>query len=350
MNGNHMGPTTRWLRISLMSLTAALAVPAVAQALFVVTMIGTVEKGNLNGTDLSGELFSYYGLILDPTDVDNVYPDIGTFRVDEAILEFGADLSFDFGAEPGYFFWGLENDSFYAYAGLTVDVTSSTYDHGFGFSGAATSLNDFDPNQLVNFGPYDQLDEGWTYGVPGESTFSATNSLGDTLVVESLADFGLLYVFDPEFQLPGDFNEDGFLDEEDVDLLSEAIQAESFDGLFDLDENGQVDHRDLAVWAHDHYETWLGDANLDGEFSSGDLVQVLEAGKFERGISASWWEGDWNGDGYFTTSDLAVAFEDGGYEAGPRTATSAVPEPSTTWLAALATLITVSSRRRRSLS
>jgi len=56
MNVNNTGLRTRWLRTSLLALAAALAVPAVAEALFVVTMVGTVEEGNLNGTDLSGEL------------------------------------------------------------------------------------------------------------------------------------------------------------------------------------------------------------------------------------------------------------------------------------------------------
>ncbi|MCA9172596.1 MAG: hypothetical protein KDB23_33255, partial [Planctomycetales bacterium] len=76
--------------------------------------------------------------------------------------------------------------------------------------------------------------------------------------------------------------------------------------------------------------TYFGDANLDGEFNSADLINVFQAGQYEDAFSANstWSTGDWNGDGEFTTSDFVVAFQDGGYEKGPRHAVSAVPEPS----------------------
>ena len=32
---------------------------------------------------------------------------------------------------------------------------------------------------------------------------------------------------------------------------------------------------DVTAWAHDAFGTWLGDANLDHEFTSDDLIQVL---------------------------------------------------------------------------
>ena len=72
-----------------------------------------------------------------------------------------------------------------------------------------------------------------------------------------------------------------------------------------------------------------GDAHLDGEFNSDDLVAVMAAGKYERDAMASWSEGDWNGDGRFSSGDLILAFEEGGYERrGPRDVLNAVPEPS----------------------
>jgi hypothetical protein len=56
-----------------------------------------------------------------------------------------------------------------------------------------------------------------------------------------------------------------------------------------------------------------GDANRDGLFNSGDLVQVFQFGKYQTGEPALWSEGDWNGDGYFDTSDMVLAFQSGGY-------------------------------------
>ena len=64
-----------------------------------------------------------------------------------------------------------------------------------------------------------------------------------------------------------------------------------------------------------------GDANLDREFSTADVVAVLAANKFEKDVDATWAEGDWNaapndantyatgppaGDGRFGTLDIVA--------------------------------------------
>ena len=89
-----------------------------------------------------------------------------------------------------------------------------------------------------------------------------------------------------------------------------------------------LDESDHAAWVHSIANTFFGDANLDGEFNSRDLVTVFEAGEYEDNIAGNsgWAEGDWNGDGDFSTSDLVAAFEDGGYEKGPRALGRPVPE------------------------
>jgi hypothetical protein len=76
--------------------------------------------------------------------------------------------------------------------------------------------------------------------------------------------------------------------------------------------------------------TWLGDADLSGEFNSGDLVQVFQGGEYEDGVAdnSTWAEGDWDGNSDFDSGDFVVAFQDGGFELGPRQIAS-VPEPST---------------------
>ncbi len=67
-------------------------------------------------------------------------------------------------------------------------------------------------------------------------------------------------------------------------------------------------------------ESWTdrrvaGDADLDGRFTSSDLVRVFQAGKYEDSAkgNATWAEGDWDGDGDFGTSDLVAAFQAGQY-------------------------------------
>ena len=80
-----------------------------------------------------------------------------------------------------------------------------------------------------------------------------------------------------------------------IDELTAAINAGSMDSRFDIDGNGEVDSDDRTAWVTDIGNTYFGDANLDGEFNSGDMVQVFVKGKYETGETAGWEEGDWNG-------------------------------------------------------
>ena len=142
----------------------------------------------------------------------------------------------------------------------------------------------------------------------------------------------------------GDFNANDVLDVADVDVLAERIRLGHVDSnghwpdaMFDVNSNGSVGREDDRIWVKDLKNTWFGDANLDGEFNSSDMVQVFVAGKYEKKPivnwggeilnPVSWSEGDWNADGVFDSSDMVTAFADGGYEKGPRTDAVAVPEP-----------------------
>jgi hypothetical protein len=129
----------------------------------------------------------------------------------------------------------------------------------------------------------------------------------------------------------GDFNGNGELDLEDIDILTAQSASGANLTEYDLTDDGLVDEQDVTEWAKakDIGYTWMGDANFDGQFDTGDFVQVLGAGKYEDVTAvAVWSEGDWNGDGSFDTGDLVVALGDGGYEVGPRSDVAAVPEPS----------------------
>lgn len=138
-------------------------------------------------------------------------------------------------------------------------------------------------------------------------------------------DVGQVHLFTYSHVL-GDFDGDGVLDIDDINKLSEESAGDLHDRAFDLNDDGTVDQKDLRMWIYDLKNSFIGDSNLDGEFSSGDLVSVFQSGEYEDDVpsNSSWETGDWDGDGEFGTSDLVLAFQDGGFEVGPRP--MAVPE------------------------
>ncbi|MCA9152840.1 MAG: PEP-CTERM sorting domain-containing protein, partial [Planctomycetales bacterium] len=128
----------------------------------------------------------------------------------------------------------------------------------------------------------------------------------------------------------GDFNTDGQLTVDDINLLNAAIRAGGANSVFDVTTDGNVDEHDRDYWVNELKRTWYGDANLDGVFDTTDFVEVFQAGQYEDGLDKNslWQTGDWNGDGEFDSGDFVTAFQGGGFEQGPRAAVAAVPEPS----------------------
>ncbi len=149
--------------------------------------------------------------------------------------------------------------------------------------------------------------------------------------------------------VPGDFDGDGVLTTADIDLLTNASATNSSDSQFDLNGDAVVDQADVELWiTGDAYaKSWVGDADVNGEFNSSDLVLVLSAGNYETEADAVWSTGDFNGDGRSNSSDLVAALSNGGYEQGPRAAVSAVPEPNAAACLWLGGLMVALHRRRR---
>ncbi len=148
--------------------------------------------------------------------------------------------------------------------------------------------------------------------------------------------------------VPGDFNGDGVLDSLDIDDLTGKSAEGMNPAEYDLNGDTKVDTNDITFWIKDLYTSWIGDANLDGEFNSGDLVAVLSSGTYEADVAAVWSSGDFNGDGRADSGDLVAALSDGGYEQGPRAAVAAVvPEPNSILLAICGVLAVIGQRQRR---
>ena len=115
-------------------------------------------------------------------------------------------------------------------------------------------------------------------------------------------------------QLPGDLTGDGVVNVEDIDRLSSAIRTG--DHQFDLTGDAIVDLNDLFYLVQDILGTSVGDANLDGAFSSRDMVVVFQHGEYEddQAGNSTWADGDWNCDGDFNANDLTFALQWGNYE------------------------------------
>jgi hypothetical protein len=144
----------------------------------------------------------------------------------------------------------------------------------------------------------------------------------------------------------GDFNLNGALDQPDIDDLTQQSAAGTNRAAYDLNNDQLVNEADVKVWIKDLFGSWVGDANLDKEFSSTDLVNVLASGTYEAGVDAVWSTGDFNGDGRANSGDLVAALADGGYEQGSPPAAAAVPEPTSSLMLLLSMAYLLVGRRR----
>ena len=169
------------------------------------------------------------------------------------------------------------------------------------------------------------------FGVLGAGTYqleARTFASGSTIEAGAVdLDFSLaVFAIDKQ----GDLDGDGVFTGNDIDLFRIVLEQGHVDTAFDFNRDGQVDADDRSSWVREIAKTYLGDANLDGEFNTGDLVDVFQTGEYEDGIDRNsvWARGDWNGDLEFDTSDLVAAFQDGGYEQGPLERVNTVAEPT----------------------
>lgn len=205
------------------------------------------------------------------------------------------------------------------------------------------------------------IDEGGELGPEGEGFFAPARRVNFPLEntgFDFLNDTGLK-LFDCSLEwvlgrnclgdepgVEGDFNDSGARDVVDLDLLATAMGGN--DSSFDLTGDGSVDFEDRLKWVVELTNTFIGDANFDGQFNSSDFVTVFGAAKYETDQPATWAEGDWNGDGKFNSSDFVAAFGGGGYELGPREGgLMVVPEPSSVLLLFGIGAVAMATRRRR---
>ena len=141
----------------------------------------------------------------------------------------------------------------------------------------------------------------------------------------------------------GDFDRDGDVDADDIDLLCENIGGPAYDldGDLDADEDDFVHLVENLVELQDgsgRVGTAMGDFNLDGLVNATDLAIMKAAfGTWPRG----WADGNANCDDIIDATDLAILAANFGFEAP----TGAVPEPTTLGLLALGGLALLKRRK-----
>ncbi len=213
----------------------------------------------------------------------------------------------------------------------------------------ATGGNPITVATVDNYGASD-----FFFNVGGGGIYDATgnqfNGQIDELAVwdTALTDAQILAQFEAALGgggLEGDFDQSGALDGPDIDMLTTQVAGMMNPAEYDLNGDSVVDAQDINVWVKDLFHSWIGDANLDGEFNSGDLVAVLATGTYEADVDSVWTSGDFNGDARTNSSDLVAALADGGYELGPRAAVAAVPEPASCVLMIIGLLALARYRR-----
>ncbi len=141
--------------------------------------------------------------------------------------------------------------------------------------------------------------------------------------------------------LVGDFDNDGDLDADDIDLLFAALGGGDLD--FDLTGDSTVDQSDVDEWLAivpigEDVGTVYADFNLDGAVDAGDLA--LLGGAFGQAGPFGWANGDATGDGVVDAGDLAILGGNFGTIVHP------VPEPASAALLLTACLPVLRRRNR----
>jgi len=144
-----------------------------------------------------------------------------------------------------------------------------------------------------------------------------------------------------------DFDGDGFVNADDIDLLSAAIRAASTDLRYDLNNDGVVDGDDLTTMVETCVETTVGIGTAPGDFNLDGLIDGTDLAIMKThfgDLGAGWADGNANFDELIDGTDLALLKTYFGFDA---TAGGTVPEPATLGLLAVGAAAAIARRHRR---
>ena len=181
-----------------------------------------------------------------------------------------------------------------------------------------------DPSRPIHLGRFDTASNWGVYPFLGP----------DKILVSDIDDgFYILDATDVIDSPQADFNEDGVIAIEDIDLLVEAVSTGSTDPRFDLNTDALVNGNDIDDWlavagaAHLEYSAQFrvkpylpADANLDGNVDGLDFI-LWNDNKFQP--VTGWSNGDFNADGVVDGLDYIIWNSNKFRSSNP----VAVPEP-----------------------
>ncbi|MEE9212289.1 MAG: LEPR-XLL domain-containing protein [Phycisphaeraceae bacterium] len=188
-------------------------------------------------------------------------------------------------------------------AGQSVSINTLTlFDNP-----AATPLNDLDP-KLVVIGPN---------GLPiagDEDSFDGRNAqvvltapLTGSYTIQTLAQSGFgEYLLNVNILLPGDFDNDGDVDADDIDLLTTNFG----NAAFDLDGDNDADADDLTFMVETILGTAFGDADLNRIVGFADFTVMQN----NFGLAGGWANANFNGDALVTFADFSILQNNFGFD------------------------------------
>ena len=209
-------------------------------------------------------------------------------------------------------------------------------------------------NDALQFDSFTHTASGWGHNEPGLqatyrivhpgapdtitwSTFHNDSPGGPTSVEGTIVGPG-----QPQPPVLGDFSGDGVVDENDINMLIDEVNAATNNALFDLtgDDPITVDQADVDQLIFTILGTMYGDLNLDQLVNDQDAAVL--AGNWQQQGGATWGDGDITGDGNVNDQDAAILagnWQFDGTSSLLAVQRPATPEPSGIFMGAVALML-----------
>jgi hypothetical protein len=199
---------------------------------------------------------------------------------------------------------------------------------------------------LVSDYGLDQSLEGYHLTIVRDITDDGRFMVGNSINPAGLSEAWLVDL-GPSVLLPGDYNDNGTVEQADLDLLGIEIAAGTNNVVFDVNGDQLVNAADRDVFLGGDLissgNKLNGDAEFDGQVQFADFV-ILSSNFGKSGV---WSQGDFDVDGVVQFGDFVILSNNFGQSVA---AAAAVPEPATTTLLSLTCLVGVVAFGRRRCS